>query len=66
MHGAVDCAESDAEMRLDPWHGLETLRPLGGASRLRKHIYPVSNRWRKAMNARPDVSVHSIDDIPDV
>ena len=52
-------------MRLDPWHGLETLQPLGGGSRLRKAIYPHSNAWRKFMNGRQDVTVHGVDDIPD-
>ena len=37
-------------MRLDPWHGLLSLEPVGGANRLRRVVYPRSSGLRRALN----------------
>ncbi|OTA98477.1 hypothetical protein M426DRAFT_109669 [Hypoxylon sp. CI-4A] len=51
-------------MRLDPWHGLVTLQPLGSTNRLRRVLYPASSALRRKMNARLEIDVKSIDEIP--
>ncbi|KAI8960764.1 catalase-like domain-containing protein [Daldinia sp. FL1419] len=51
-------------MRLDPWHGLVTLQPLGSSNRLRRVLYPASSALRRKMNARQEISVQNIDEIP--
>ncbi|KAI1765286.1 catalase-like domain-containing protein [Hypoxylon sp. FL1150] len=51
-------------MRVDPWHGLETLQPLGSTNRLRRVLYPASCALRRKMNARQEINVRSIDEIP--
>ncbi|KAI1641770.1 catalase-like domain-containing protein [Daldinia loculata] len=50
--------------RLDPRHGLLTLQPLGSSNRLRRVLYPASSALRRKMNARQEISVRSIDEIP--
>ncbi|KAI1259279.1 catalase-like domain-containing protein [Xylariaceae sp. FL1019] len=52
-------------MRVDPWHGLETFRPLGSSNRLRKALYPASSALRRKLNAREEIHVTSIAQIPD-
>ncbi|KAL8957975.1 MAG: hypothetical protein Q9193_004879, partial [Seirophora villosa] len=52
------------QIRVDPWHGLETLRPLGGPNRLRRIVYPASSALRRKMNARPEVNVKSMAEVP--
>ncbi|KAI0175992.1 catalase-like domain-containing protein [Hypoxylon sp. FL1284] len=52
-------------MRVDPWHGLVTLQPLGSSNRLRRVLYPASSALRRKMNARQEINVKSIDEIPD-
>jgi hypothetical protein len=42
-------------IRLDPWH----------ANRLRRIVYPASAALRHKMNARKEINVTSIDQIPD-
>ncbi|KAI9815043.1 MAG: hypothetical protein M1827_002886 [Pycnora praestabilis] len=51
-------------MRIDPWHGLKTLQPLGSPNRLRKVVYPASSSLRRKLNGRPEINVTNIDDIP--
>jgi hypothetical protein len=51
-------------MRVDPWHGLKSLQPLGGPNRLRRVVYPASSALRRKMNGRKEVHVTSLDDIP--
>ena len=52
-------------IRLDPWHGLKSLQPLGSANRLRRVVYPASAALRHKMNGRKEINVTSIDQIPD-
>ncbi|KAL8763525.1 MAG: hypothetical protein Q9194_007321 [Teloschistes cf. exilis] len=52
------------QIRVDPWHGLKTLQPMGGPNRLRKVVYPASSALRRKMNARPEVNVKSLDEVP--
>ncbi|KAF4550004.1 Hypothetical protein D9617_19g103090 [Elsinoe fawcettii] len=51
-------------MRVDPWHGLKSLQPLGGANRLRRVVYPASSKLRRELNGRKEINVKSIDEIP--
>lgn len=51
-------------MRLDPWHGLKSYQPLGGANRLRRGVYPASSALRRKMNGRKEIWIKSIDEIP--
>jgi hypothetical protein len=51
-------------MRVDPWHGLKSLQPLGGPNRLRRVVYPASSALRRKMNGRKEVHVTRLDDIP--
>jgi hypothetical protein len=51
-------------MRVDPWMGLEGLRPLGGPNRVRRVVYPVSSRLRREMNGTTEVWVRSVDEVP--
>ncbi|KKY22942.1 putative catalase-like heme-dependent [Diplodia seriata] len=51
-------------MRVDPWHGLVTLQPLGSPNRLRRVVYPASSGLRRKMNGRKEINVKSIDEIP--
>ena len=52
-------------IRLDPWHGLKSLQPLGSPNRLRRVVYPVSAALRRKTNGRREVNVKSIDEVPD-
>jgi hypothetical protein len=52
-------------IRLDPWHGLKSLQPLGSPNRLRRVVYPASAALRRKMNRRREINVTSIDQIPD-
>ncbi|KAF2732428.1 heme-dependent catalase [Polyplosphaeria fusca] len=52
-------------IRVDPWLGLESFRPLGGSNRLRRVVYPRSSALRRKMNAKKEIFVKSIDEIPD-
>lgn len=52
-------------LRLDPWHGLQVHRPLGSINRVRKGVYKASSTYRRRLNATTEVTVASIDDIPD-
>ncbi|KAL9084190.1 MAG: hypothetical protein Q9165_008176 [Trypethelium subeluteriae] len=51
-------------IRVDPWHGLKSLQPLGSPNRLRRVVYPASSNLRHKMNARKEINVKSIDEIP--
>ncbi|KAK4987612.1 hypothetical protein LTR66_007548 [Elasticomyces elasticus] len=51
-------------MRVDPWHGLKSLQPLGGPNRLRRVVYPASSALRRKMNGRKEINVKTIDEIP--
>ncbi|KAF2490765.1 heme-dependent catalase [Lophium mytilinum] len=51
-------------MRVDPWHGLISLQPLGGPNRLRRVVYPASSAMRRKLNGRKEFNVTSINDIP--
>ncbi|TKX21388.1 catalase-like protein [Elsinoe australis] len=51
-------------MRVDPWHGLKSLQPLGGANRLRRVVYPASAALRRKLNGRKEHHVKSIDEVP--
>ncbi|PNS14891.1 hypothetical protein CAC42_2120 [Sphaceloma murrayae] len=51
-------------MRVDPWHGLKSLQPLGGPNRLRRVVYPASSKLRRELNGRKEINVKSIDEIP--
>lgn len=51
-------------LRVDPWHGLKAYQPLGGSNRLRKVVYPASSALRRKMNAREEINVKAISEIP--
>lgn len=53
-------------LRVDPWHGLKAYQPLGGSNRLRKVVYPASSALRRKMNARDEVRVKTISEIPGI
>lgn len=50
---------------MDPWHGLKVHKPLGSINRVRKGVYKASSAYRRKLNATREVTVTSIDDIPD-
>lgn len=52
-------------IRVDPWHGLKIHKPLGSINRVRKGVYKASSAYRRKLNATTEVTVTSIDDIPD-
>lgn len=52
-------------IRVDPWHGLVAYQPLGSPNRLRRVVYPASSALRRKINARKEIQVKSIDEIPD-
>ncbi|CAO1629529.1 unnamed protein product [Parajaminaea phylloscopi] len=52
-------------IRVDPWHGLVVHKPLGSINRVRKGVYKASSAYRRKLNATREVTVTSIDDIPD-
>lgn len=51
--------------RLDVWHGLVEHKPLGSINRLRKGVYKASASFRRRMNAREEIIVDDISQIPD-
>ncbi|KAI2618353.1 catalase-like domain-containing protein [Hypoxylon sp. NC1633] len=51
-------------MRVDPWHGLIALQPLGSTNRLRRVLYPASSALRRKMNARQEINIKNIEEIP--
>ncbi|KAF9880345.1 hypothetical protein CkaCkLH20_02299 [Colletotrichum karsti] len=51
-------------MRVDPWHGLKSLQPLGSPNRLRRVVYQASSSLRRELNGVKEVHVASIDEIP--
>ncbi len=51
-------------MRLDPWHGVYEHQPLGSINRLRKGVYEASSVMRRKLNAKQEVTVMHIDEIP--
>ncbi|KAF2085960.1 heme-dependent catalase [Saccharata proteae CBS 121410] len=51
-------------LRVDPWHGLKGLMPMGGPNRLRKVVYPASSGLRRKMNGRKEINAMSIDEVP--
>ncbi|KAI9873338.1 MAG: hypothetical protein M1830_000518 [Pleopsidium flavum] len=51
-------------IRVDPWHGLKTLQPLGSPNRLRRVVYPQSSALRHKMNGRKETNVKSISEVP--
>ncbi|MCJ1225444.1 hypothetical protein MMC12_002093 [Toensbergia leucococca] len=51
-------------MRVDPWHGLKSLQPLGSPNRLRRIVYPQSSSLRRKMNGRKEIHVKAMDEIP--
>lgn len=51
-------------MGLNVWYGLEELRPLGSANRLRKRLYQESQGYRSKLNAEQLEFVSSINEIP--
>jgi len=51
-------------MLLDPWRGLADHRPLGSVNRLRKGVYPHSQKQRDALNASVSRDVQNFGDIP--
>lgn len=54
------------QIRVDPWHGLETLKPLGSINRVRKVVYKASSAYRRRTNGGiKEVTVTNIDEIPD-
>lgn len=50
-------------MRVDPWMGLRSLEPLGGANRLRREVYPRSSGLRRRLNATTVVDVRTREEI---
>jgi len=52
-------------MRLDPWHGLKSLQPLGSINRTRKVVYQASSVFRRKVNARDEVTLEEISQVPD-
>ncbi|MCJ1369450.1 hypothetical protein MMC20_000661 [Loxospora ochrophaea] len=51
-------------LRVDPWHGLKSLQPLGSPNRLRRVVYPRSSALRRKMNARAEIHVKTIEEVP--
>lgn len=56
---------AEDRIRVDPWHGLRELQPLGSINRVRKGVYKASSAYRRKLNATTEVTVTSLDDIPD-
>lgn len=54
----------EEHIRVDPFLGLESFRPLGGSNRLRRVVYPRSSQLRRKMNAKPEIHVKDIGEIP--
>ncbi|KAK2597880.1 hypothetical protein N8I77_012635 [Diaporthe amygdali] len=51
-------------IRVDPWHGLKSLQPLGSPNRLRRVVYAASSKLRREFNGVKEVNVSSISKIP--
>ncbi|CRK31016.1 hypothetical protein HYQ45_000219 [Verticillium longisporum] len=51
------------DLRIDPWHGLVKLQPLGSPNRLRRIVYPASSSYRRQHNGRTEVNVGSFDEV---
>ncbi|KAF2100631.1 heme-dependent catalase [Rhizodiscina lignyota] len=51
-------------MRVDQWHGLKSLQPLGSSNRLRRVVYPASSKLRRTINGRKEINVKEINEIP--
>jgi hypothetical protein len=51
-------------MRVDPWMGLESLRPLASPNRLRRVVYPASSKLRREMNGTTELNIKSIEEVP--
>jgi len=51
-------------MRVDPWHGLKSLQPLGSSNRLRRAVYPASSAMRRRLNGRKEVHIKDINEVP--
>ncbi|KAF5589470.1 catalase [Fusarium pseudocircinatum] len=51
-------------LRVDPWHGLVSLQPLGSSNRLRRILYPASSTFRRHLNGKKEINVKSIEEIP--
>ncbi|KAJ0384433.1 hypothetical protein COL922a_008361 [Colletotrichum nupharicola] len=51
-------------MRVDPWHGLKNLQPLGSPNRLRRVVYAASSKLRRELNGVKEINISSIDEIP--
>jgi len=54
----------EEHIRVDPFLGLESFRPLGGSNRLRRVVYPRSSQLRRKLNAKPEIHVKDIGEIP--
>ena len=52
------------KIKLNPWDALAEHQPLGSINRLRKTVYEMSKRKRRAMNATSTMAVNSLDEIP--
>ena len=44
----------DSGVACNPWHGLKTLQPLGGAQRVRRVVYAESRKKRLEMNGQKE------------
>ncbi|MCJ1325949.1 hypothetical protein MMC10_002612 [Thelotrema lepadinum] len=51
-------------MRVDPWHGLVSLQPLGSPNRLRRVVHPASSKLRRTLNGKKEIHVRTLDEIP--
>ena len=55
----------DSGVACNPWHGLVTLQPLGGANRVRRAVYAESRKKRLAMNGREEYTKpKSVQEVP--
>ena len=55
----------DSGVACNPWHGLVTLQPLGGANRVRRAVYAESRKKRLAMNGRKEYTEpKSVQEVP--
>ncbi|KAI9738430.1 MAG: hypothetical protein M1834_008933 [Cirrosporium novae-zelandiae] len=53
-------------IRVDPWLGLEGLRPLGGSNRVRRGVYGVSGRLRRRLNGYGGIMVVDLVEVGEV
>ncbi|KAF2424808.1 heme-dependent catalase [Tothia fuscella] len=54
----------EENLRVDPWLGLKKFQPLGSSNRLRRSLYPVSAGLRRKMNAKEEIHVTTISELP--